>query len=134
MLNQQGGCLCGQLRYQLHGPLHDAGYCYCRLCQRASGAPALAWLTIAVASFRYTRGTPGIFASSTDYQREFCPTCGTPVVFRKQQAAKTVDVTLCSLDNPDSVKPQYHIWTTTQIGWHHIGDNLPQYSDNGPDQ
>ncbi|MBN7819956.1 GFA family protein [Bowmanella yangjiangensis] len=134
MLNQQGGCLCGQLRYALNGPLHDAGYCYCRLCQRASGSPTLAWLTVAVDTFSYTKGTPGIFASSPAYQREFCPTCGTPVVFRKQQAAKTVDVTLCSLDNPDSVKPQYHIWTTSQPVWHHIGDNLPQYSDNGPDQ
>lgn len=37
----EGGCLCGALRYALSGPSIDAGYCHCRFCQRASGAPVV---------------------------------------------------------------------------------------------
>ena len=34
-----GGCLCGAVRYEVEAYLHNAFYCHCRMCQRASGAP-----------------------------------------------------------------------------------------------
>ena len=40
-----GGCFCGAVRYRVEGPPLDAGYCHCRMCQRANGAPAVAWVT-----------------------------------------------------------------------------------------
>ena len=41
-----GGCLCGAVRYRLEGPpLHADYYCHCRMCQRAAGAPVVAWGT-----------------------------------------------------------------------------------------
>jgi hypothetical protein len=42
----EGGCLCGALRYQVDPASADSGYCHCRMCQKASGAPAVAWFTV----------------------------------------------------------------------------------------
>ncbi|MFP8967971.1 GFA family protein [Pokkaliibacter sp. CJK22405] len=128
----KGGCLCGAIRYQLDTAPHSAGYCHCRMCQRASGAPLVAWMTIANNQFRYTKGEPGVYHSSSRSQREFCPYCGTQLVFRTD-GAERVDVTLSSLDNSDKVKPAYHIWHDSKPQWLHLGDLLPRYDNDGPD-
>ena len=129
-----GGCLCSAVRYALSGFPVDAGYCHCRVCQRANGAPVVAWTTVHATDFQYRQGAPTIFASSTRYQREFCARCGTPLVFRRQVAPDFVDVTLASLDDPDAIAPTYHIWCASRIAWFETADQLPRHADAGPDQ
>ncbi|WP_338590772.1 GFA family protein [Shewanella khirikhana] len=129
-----GGCLCGYVRYALDGEPIDAGFCHCRQCQRSSGAPVLAWLTLPFGGLRYTSGKVRAFKSSGDYQREFCPECGTQIAFRAQHQPQRVDITLGSLDEPDSVTPEYHIWCQSQRPWLHLADGLPCYLDAGPDE
>lgn len=129
----QGGCLCGEVRYQVEAELVDAGYCHCRLCQRSSGAPVLAWATVPAQGFRYTKGQAAVFHSSAQAQREHCAHCGTQLVFRPLNATATLDFTLASLDDPQAVPPQYHIWTDSQIRWLQMGDALPRHADEGPD-
>ncbi len=130
----EGGCLCGRLRYRITADPIDAGYCHCRLCQRASGAPVLAWLTVPLAGFEYVAGTPHIVWSSKNGQREYCHDCCSQLVFRHVDTGETIDVTIATLDDPHCISPQYHIWTRSRINWLHIGDDLPQFGDSGPDE
>ena len=133
-IHYTGGCLCGALRYELSGGLIDAGFCHCRMCQRASGAPVVAWCTFPIEAFRYTGKAPVVHSSSARYQREFCGQCGTPIAFRRRAAATLIDVTLASLDTPEAIPPQYHIWRMSQIKWFETTDRLPRHEDAGPDQ
>lgn len=32
-----GGCHCGNLRYQIDGPVDDVAHCHCTICRRTSG-------------------------------------------------------------------------------------------------
>ena len=128
----EGGCLCGRLRYRASGPI-DAGYCHCRMCQRASGAPAQAWVSFPTANFAYSAGEPATYSSSPTGRRQFCPSCGTPIAFCDTRTPQRIDVNLTSLDEPDAIQPEYHIWTASQISWFHIADDLPRYVDGGPD-
>jgi hypothetical protein len=130
--NLEGGCLCGAVRYRLSGKPIDAGYCHCRLCQRSSGAPVMAWATFAVTDCSYTQGTPAVYRSSASGLREFCPVCGTQLVFRRP-GEKTVDVTMASLDDATAIAPEYHIWTASRIAWFDTQDELPRHVDAGPD-
>ena len=125
MQRLEGGCLCGAVRYRLQPPWLDAGFCHCRLCQRASGAPVMAWGSIDETRFAYTRGQPARFASSTQAIREFCPHCGTALTFRTSRQPGLVDFTLASLDHPEQISPQYHIWTSRQLPWLMLADTLP---------
>lgn len=129
----EGGCLCGAVRYRIDGAGIDAGYCHCRICQRSAGAPVLAWATVPARAFVYTRGVPTLYRSSEHGQREFCARCGTQLVFRRAPSARTVDVTLASLDDPASIAPAYHIWRVSRIPWFETGDELPRFEDAGPD-
>ncbi len=127
-----GGCLCGQLRYEAFDPI-DAGYCHCRLCQRSSGGPVLAWATLSTECFSYTGGRPESFASSSSGRREFCANCGTQIAFRDERTPDRVDVNIASLDDPARVEPKYHIWVSSQISWFDTRDDLPRYAEDGPD-
>ena len=133
MVSYIGGCLCGALRYQSNDKPIDIGYCHCRICQRSAGSPVLTWATFSVKAFIYTQGIPSIYQSSTQYQREFCASCGTQIAFRKVKQATTVDVTVASLDAPSILKPEYHIWTESQIPWFDTLDELPRCKDAGLD-
>lgn len=129
----EGGCLCGTVRYRIEGEAIDAAYCHCSLCRRASGAPVVAWITFPVEDFAYVAGTPRVFHSSARGQREFCAQCGTQLVYRQRDGARTVDVSMASLDDPQARAPEYHIFVADRLGWFGIGDDLPRYDDAGPD-
>ena len=128
----EGGCLCGGVRYRISAAPSHADYCHCRMCQRANGAPVVAWLTVARAAFAWARGEPAVYRSSDEAERLFCPTCGDQLAFRALAEPAHLDVTLASLDDPEAVRPSYHIWTSSQIGWFDTADDLTRYPERGP--
>jgi len=85
MTNHDGGCLCGKIRFRVTAPPLDAGYCRCRMCQRNSGAPVVAWVTFPAASFSWMIGEPGTYASSACAKRSFCTTCDSYLVFASSE-------------------------------------------------
>ncbi len=123
----EGGCLCGALRYRCAVAPVDTGYCHCRLCQLSTGAPALAWASVPVEHFAYTKGRPALYASSSHGRREFCNICGTQIAFREQTDATLVDVNVGSLDEPAAAPPRRHVWTSSRIPWFETADALPRH-------
>lgn len=124
----EGGCLCGALRYRLDAEPLDAGYCHCTLCGRSTGAPVLAWASIPVAAFAYTKGRPTIYRSSSWGQREFCASCGAQICYRDQEGAETVEINLGCLDAPASSPPKHHIYEANRIPWFETADDPPKYA------
>lgn len=128
----EGGCLCGAVRFASLAAPTWSGYCHCRLCQRTSGAPVLAWASFPCDAFAYREGTPSVYRSSSHGQREFCASCGSQLAYRETRRASTVDVNLATLDHPERVEPRCHIWTRSRIRWFETADALPRYDDAGP--
>jgi hypothetical protein len=128
----EGGCLCGTVRYRIDAEPDHAGYCHCRMCQRASAAPVVPWLTVASKAFVWTKGEPAVYRSSAKAERLFCAACGTPLVFREIAELGSLDVTLASLDDPAAVRPGHHGWTASRIPWFEIADDLPRYPEGSP--
>lgn len=134
----EGGCLCGAVRYRLSGPLHSIDYCHCRMCQRASGAPAVAWATGAVEGFAWRAGTPRVYASSPAGRRWFCGACGSPLAFEELGDATSgrrasIGITIATLDQPARLAPRQHAWVESRIPWHLADPALPAHPDEGPD-
>ena len=82
----EGGCLCGAIRYRLGGEIEDSAYCHCRTCQRQSGAPVVAWFSIAPARSPTRKANRKGYRASTRATREFCGDCGTYLLFREDDA------------------------------------------------
>ncbi len=129
----EGGCLCTAVRYRLTGAPVDAGYCHCRLCQRAHGAPVVAWATFPRAHFSLVAGELRSYRSSPRGRRAFCAVCGTQLIFSSLRPdATTMDIALATLDNPEALRPEFHIWTSSRLSWFDTVDNLPRYSHDEP--
>ena len=127
-----GGCLCGALRYRLRWHPLNIGYCHCRVCQRASGAPVVAWATVAREDFRITQGKMRSFQSSSRGIRWFCATCGTPLTIDVPGDDRDVDVTVASLDTPEIAAPDHHGWTSSRLPWFDTNDRLPRHAEDFP--
>ena len=123
-----GGCLCGAIRYEIDAPPALETCCHCTLCRRASGAPFVAWFTVDPAHFRFTQGEPASYASSSRARRSFCATCGTQLTFRADDMHDEIDVTTCSLDDPERVPPRDHTWVRSQLSWISLADPLPRHT------
>lgn len=134
---KEGGCLCGAVRFRIAGAPRDVAYCHCRMCQKASGAPVMAWASYAPGQVSFTSQEPRYYRSSEIAERGFCPNCGTPVIWRPvlrpgDTRPDTVDIALTCLDDPAALAPQYHIWTESQVTWLHLADTLPRHRQAGP--
>jgi len=127
-----GACLCGAVRYDCSRAPEQVGYCHCRMCQRNSGSAVVPYASFAVDAFAYTKGRPKVYRSSDSGQREFCEACGSYLAFRNAPAPKTVDVNVGTLDAPDAVTPEVHIWCDSRICWFDIDDGLPRFAQAQP--
>jgi hypothetical protein len=123
----EGGCLCGAVRYRTSGDRSDATHCHCPSCRRSSAAPFVSWVTFPVAAFAFIKDKPLEYASSARVVRSFCGSCGTPLTYCHDSRPDLIDVTVCSLDQPDLIAPRDHIWTQYQLGFIKLADNLPRY-------
>ena len=124
-----GGCSCGAIRYEVEGRPTNTMVCHCRTCRRVAGAPVVAWVTFPVTRFRFTQGEPAHFNSTPPVTRTFCHDCGTPLTYTHADSPETVDVTTCTLDDPDAFPPTHHSWLAHDIGWVKFGDGLPTFKE-----
>lgn len=122
-----GGCLCGAVRYRLVGAPQFSALCHCRSCRRASGAPAVSWLHVALSQLSFTKGAAASIASSPGVERTFCARCGTPLTYRAESYGDAIDITTCSLDDPDLFPVQAHVWASHRLGWFDTTDHLPRF-------
>ena len=103
----------------------------------AASSPAerliLAWASVPVAAFAYTKGRPAVYRSSSWGQREFCAGCGAQICYRDREGAETVEINLGCLDDPAAVLPEHHIYEADRIAWFETADDLPRYAGPKPD-
>ncbi len=121
-----GGCLCGEIRYRVTGPVLDTNFCHCRMCQKFTGAPASAGSVYATDAVQITRGAPRYYRSSPFAERGFCGTCGSSLFYRPLTPAVTPDwenwilIYTGSLDNPLPNAPNWHLGIESQMPWNDI--------------
>lgn len=125
-----GGCQCGAVRYALHAQPEQAHLCHCRMCQKAVGNAFAALAPVRLKDLSWTKGVPAVFRSSSAAERGFCPACGTPLFFRYVDS-EWIDVTIGSLDDPQSVPPELHYGAESRLSWLNQLGSLP--SENTTD-
>ena len=124
-----GGCACGAVRYELKSAPFDAGWCHCRTCQLNSGAPAMAFASVPTGHLVFTAGGEKVrkFRSSSFGHRLFCGECGTPLLMQVDHQPETVDFSIATLDDPDVVAPEFHIFFASRIAWFDTAGDLPRH-------
>lgn len=122
-----GGCACGAVRYETDAAPFHRTLCHCVDCRRAAGAPAVAWFSVPADALRWVRGTPALHRSSPQVERSFCAACGTPLGYRNDAWPAEIDVTTCSLDDPEAAAPRDHTFAFQRVSWMRVDDGMPVY-------
>jgi hypothetical protein len=106
--------------------------CHCQTCRRIAASPVVAWVTFSKAQVEFTRGRPAEFHSSPPVRRTFCNSCGTPLTYEHSGSPSSVDLTTCSLDDPDAFPPTHHSWLSHDLDWVRFGDGLRTFPQSRP--
>ena len=131
----EGGCMCGKVRFELRSEPFDAGWCHCRTCQLNSGAPAMAFASVADGDWAATEGRTVIQTVKTSSfgHRAFCRECGTPLYVHVDHQPETVDFSIVTLDEPGVIEPEFHIFWGSKVPWFNPADDLPKHDKFRPD-
>ena len=79
---RSGGCLCGQVRYEINGSIRDSVACYCKMCQRDTGNFLVANQLEEENLTLLSDESLAWYASSENAKRGFCKHCGSPLFFK----------------------------------------------------
>jgi hypothetical protein len=58
----RGSCLCGGVRYEVTGPVHDVHHCHCSMCRKAHGAAFSTFARLTAGDFRVVAGAADVRA------------------------------------------------------------------------
>jgi hypothetical protein len=131
-----GRCMCGDVRYEVHGKPGPVAYCHCRTCRRANGSAFAANAPVRSRYLKWISGREGIreYESSTGKFRAFCSRCGSPVYSRTAADPETFRIRLGTLDGDPARRAFGHFWVSEKASWFEICDEIPQYpADTIPD-
>jgi len=131
-----GRCLCGDVRFALHGKVGPLVYCHCTECRRASGTAFAANASVRARYLEWLSGREGIveYESSPGKLRAFCGRCGSPVYSRMPADPDTFRIRLGLLDGDPERRSLAHFWVSEKAPWFEIRDDLPQYPCGVPDE
>ena len=128
-MKYSGGCLCGDVRYEIEADSVFMGNCHCADCQRASGgpfAPVMMFPTDAVA----VAGTPRFFSSKGDsgseIERGFCQTCGSQLFVKLEALPALFGIRPGSLDEPARFQPTLDFYVSSAQSWNHMDPAIPK--------
>ena len=129
----EGGCLCREVRYRIDTTTVFSATCECRSCRKASAAAIVPWIHLGTENFTFTAGKAVEFQSSPGVVRTFCGRCGTPLTYRKDDYGPMIDVTTCSLDDPNAFPPMIHTWASHRLDWLKLDDGVPSLPEGPTD-
>jgi hypothetical protein len=126
----EGGCTCRAVRYRmLSRPLFVHG-CHCRWCQRETGSAFAVNAMIEMARFDLMQGRPIEVPTPSESGRgqkiNRCPKCYVALWSHYAGAGDQIAfVRVGTLDEPDRLPPDIHIFTSSKQPWVRLPDNVP---------
>ncbi|MBM3569040.1 MAG: GFA family protein [Alphaproteobacteria bacterium] len=125
-----GRCTCGQVRYRLTGRPLFVHCCHCRWCQRETGSAFVLNAMIEADRVTIVAGEPEIVLTPTlsgkGQKIARCPSCRVALWSNYAGAGDAVRfVRVGTLDNPDALPPDIHIYTRSKQPWVILPPGVP---------
>lgn len=126
----EGGCDCGHVRYRMMTAPLIVHCCHCRWCQRESGAAFALNAMIEADRVIHKEAEPELIdtpsASGKGQKIARCPHCHIAVWSNYAGAGPLLRfVRVGTLDQPDHLPPDIHIFTSTSQPWLNLSGDIP---------
>lgn len=117
-----GGCDCGGLRYRMETAPLFVHACHCRWCQRETGTAFALNAMIETDRLTLVAGKPEMVDTPSESGRgqviARCPKCRIAVFSHYSGGGPVMSfVRVGTLDNPDALPPDAHIFTASKQPW-----------------
>ncbi|HEX5314788.1 MAG TPA: GFA family protein [Gammaproteobacteria bacterium] len=128
-----GGCDCGFVRYRMTGAPLFVHCCHCRWCQRETGSAFVLNAMIETDRVHLLAGEPEIVntpsASGKGQKIARCPSCRIALWSHYAGGGDAVRfVRVGTLDEPDRLPPDVHIFTASKQPWVIIPPDMPAFA------
>src|SRR3954452_6826245 len=125
-----GRCTCGFLRYRMIGRPLFVHCCHCRWCQRETGASFALNALIEADRVEILAGQAEVIDTPSNSGRgqkiARCPTCRIALWSNYSGAGSALRfVRVGTLDDPDRLPPDIHIFTSTKQPWVVLDGRVP---------
>jgi len=130
----EGGCTCRQVRYRMTSKPMYVHCCHCRWCQRETGTAFALNAMIEADRVELTAGEPELVntpsASGRGQKIWRCPTCKVAVWSNYAGAGDKVRfLRVGTLDDPDAMPPDIHIFTMSKQPWVVLPPGVPAFHE-----
>lgn len=113
---RKGGCQCGAVRFEAHGPPRFVSNCHCKDCRKATGAAFSTWVGYDSARVQW-QAERAIFESSPSVKRGYCAACGTPLSYSGRQWAAETHLLIGTFDDPGGLEPGEDTFAGERLPW-----------------
>ena len=127
-----GRCLCGDVAFEVEGPIQGLGQCHCSQCRRVSGTASNAQFLVPVGKFRWTAGEKETrrFALPSGWSVTRCNRCGSPLPASHDGQRYWVPAGLMS--DPLGTTVKVHIFAGSRADWDSIPEGVAQFDEFPP--
>src|SRR5690606_5491559 len=122
-----GGCLCGGVRFKTTGRLRGVIYCHCTQCRRQSGHFVAATSASDTGLAVGDTGHPAGYAAPGAARRGSCPTCASPLFWKRMGAPPTAILAGAS-DRPSGLAGARPTFVADKGDYSATCDGLPQFA------
>ncbi len=117
-----GGCHCGQIRYETVIEADRVIICHCTDCQTLSGSAFRVVVQTAPGNFRLLSGESKIYTkvaeSGAAREQGFCPECGTPIFSRPVGGhTPALGLRVGTMTQRDELIPKDQYWNRSSQLW-----------------
>lgn len=125
-----GGCACSAVRYALTRAPMFVHCCHCRWCQRETGSAFAINALIETECVEVRKGAPSPIETPSEsgggQTIMRCPDCHVALWSHYCGIGpKVAFLRAPTLDDPDAIAPDIHIFTASKQPWVRLGDDIP---------
>jgi len=129
-MSYEGGCTCGVVRYRMRSRPLFVHCCHCRWCQRETGASFALNAMIEADRVQLLQGEVDVVLTPSESGKgqkiARCPKCRVAVWSNYAGAGDAVRfIRVGTLDEPDRLPPDIHIFTESKQTWVVIPPDTP---------
>jgi len=126
-----GSCLCGTLKYTCRSEALFSAVCHCRACQKSTGTAFSVVVGVNRSDVTITGSTLKTYEDVGDSgratYRHFCAKCGSTIMAEMAARPDLACIKAGTLDNPEELNPQLHVYWRDHQKWIRTLDTLPKH-------
>ena len=129
----EGGCACRAVRYRMTASSLITHCCHCRWCQRETGSAFVINAVVETSALDVTGETVMVDTPSQSGRGQKivrCPRCHIALWSHYPQAGTALAfVRVGTLDDPNAMPPDVHIYTSSKQPWVHLPEGAKVFAD-----